>query len=68
MALRNLNDRPDNGGSGEPLFCLPSHEKLNQKLGPRLPKVRATTGSEGALSPNVNRNRDAIDLPQRFKG
>ena len=68
MADQDLNRRPGNGGSGDPLFCLPNHDKLNQKLGPRLPKIRATTGSEGALSPNVNRNRDAIDLPKRFKG
>jgi hypothetical protein len=67
MSRINLNDRPTpNGSFEERLSPKIAEDRLNAKLGPRLPKIRET--SDRVLDPtNKSGRRDRIGLPERFR-
>jgi len=58
------------GGSAEPRFN-PSFggDRINTKLGPRLPNslVRATSGDHGCLHVDEPGHKTRIGIPDRFK-
>jgi hypothetical protein len=69
MTRYNLNDRPYPGGSMEPrLNPKISDDRLNVKLGPRLPTplVRETSTGAVDVGNNVGRRR-LIGLPPRLE-
>ena len=63
MALRNLNDRPDNGGSVEPTLVPKIVETaINQKLCPNIPTSVAKARN---FSGDPQRRR-SIGMPSSF--
>lgn len=64
--MRNLNERPDDVGSGEARLRPDiSDKRLNAKLGPRFPEIRETNHGSPRIG-GASRLRRFAGLPGRF--
>ena len=67
MSKYDLNERPGKSPGTPRLMPEIGEPGLNRKLGPRLPKVRATSGDAPLRVGNQAGRRERIPLPGRFR-
>ena len=67
MSKYDLNERPGKGSGAPGLMPEIGEVGLNRKLGPRLPKVRATGSDQILRVGNQQARRERAELPGRFK-